>query len=143
MLSTTSKYAIRATVYLSVFSTDKKRIGIKQISEKLDIPSPFLAKILQMLARNRILVSTKGPHGGFSLGRPAEDITLMDIVAVIDGTDIFDLCLIRTTPCSDKEPCGLHDQFHPVRRDLKNFFINQTVADLSSEFRRDKDRIRI
>jgi Rrf2 family transcriptional regulator, iron-sulfur cluster assembly transcription factor len=143
MLSTTSKYAIRATIYLSVFSTDKKRIGIKEISEKLNIPAPFLGKILQMLARNRILVSTKGPHGGFSLGRSAEDISLLDIVEVIDGTDIFDLCLIRTTPCSDEEPCGLHDKFHPIRSDIKKFFINQTIADISSEFRRDKERIRI
>ncbi|MEX0988420.1 MAG: Rrf2 family transcriptional regulator [Bacteroidales bacterium] len=143
MLSNTCKYAIRAVVYLSVFSTAQKRIGIKEVSEKLDIPSPFLGKILQSLVRKKILISTKGPHGGFSLGRPAEDISLMDIVEIVDGSDIFDTCLVRTTKCSDDEPCGIHDQITSVRKELKNFFFNQTIRDLSTEFKRDSGRIRI
>lgn len=143
MLSNTCKYAIRATVYLSVFSTGSDRIGIKEMAEKLDIPSPFLGKIMQSLARNKILVSTKGPHGGFSLGRKAEEISLMDIVEIIDGTDIFDTCLVRTTKCSDDQPCGIHDSITKVRKDLKSFFLNQTIADLSTEYRRDSKRIRI
>ena len=66
MLSNTCKYAIRAVVYLSVYGSDQKMIGIKEISAALDIPSPFLSKILQTLARKKILHSIKGPHGGFS-----------------------------------------------------------------------------
>lgn len=143
MLSNTCKYAIRATVYLSVYSNPNKRIGIKEISEKLDMPSPFLGKILQTLAKNKILVSTKGPNGGFSLGRAAEDISLMDIVDIIDGTDIFDICLVRTSKCSSEKPCGIHDSVTSVRKELKNFFINQTVGDLASEFKSNSKRINI
>ena len=67
----------------------------------------------------------------------------MDIVEIIDGTDIFDTCLVRTTHCSDEEPCGIHDKIAAIRKETKAFFINQTIEDLSSEFRRDKGRIRI
>ena len=67
MLSNTSKYAIRAVIYLALFSTKEKKVGIKQVSSELDIPSPFLGKILQLLARHHILGSTKGPNGGFYL----------------------------------------------------------------------------
>lgn len=143
MLSNTCKYAIRAVVYLSVYATPEKKAGIREISDKLDIPTPFLGKILQSLARNKVLSSTKGPHGGFCLGRPAEEISLMDIVAIVDGTDIFETCLVRTTKCSDEEPCGIHDSVTAVRKELKHFFLNQTIADLASEFRRDSGRIRI
>ncbi|MEX0982266.1 MAG: Rrf2 family transcriptional regulator [Bacteroidales bacterium] len=143
MLSNTCKYAIRAVVYLSVYSTEQKKIGIKEISAALDIPSPFLSKILQTMARKKILHSIKGPHGGFSLGRPAADISIMDIVEIIDGTDIFDTCLVRTTHCSDEEPCGIHDKITAIRKETKAFFINQTIEDLSTEFKRDKGRIRI
>jgi Rrf2 family protein len=143
MLSNTCKYAIRATVYLSVYSTSDKRIGIKEISSKLDMPSPFLGKILQSLARNKILVSTKGPNGGFSLARSAEEIPLMDIIEIMDGPEIFDTCLVRTSKCSDESPCGIHDSISSVRKELKSFFLNQTIHDLSTEFRRDSGRIRI
>ena len=143
MLSNTCKYAIRAVVYLSVYSSPDKKTGIKEISDQLEIPSPFLGKILQALARKKILSSTKGPHGGFTLGRAPEDISLMDIVEIVDGTDMFDTCLVRTTKCSDEEPCGVHDSVTAIRKELKHFFIHQTIADLASEFRRDSGRIRI
>lgn len=143
MLSTTCKYAVRAVVYLSVYASPEHKIGIREISDKLDIPSPFLGKILQSLARNKILSSNKGPHGGFSLGRPGEDISLMDIVEIVDGTDLFETCLVRTTKCSDEEPCGIHDSVTALRKELKQFFLNESIADLASEFRRDSGRIRI
>lgn len=88
MLSNTCKYAIRAVLFLAVNETSGK-IGIKHISDTLNMPSPFLGKILQILAKHKILNSTKGPHGGFGLGRKAEDITLLDIVSIIDGQDFF------------------------------------------------------
>lgn len=143
MLSNTCKYGLRAVLYLSVFSSEKRKIGIKEISEKLHIPSPFLGKILQSLARQKILHSTKGPNGGFYLARLPEEITLMDIVIIIDGADIFDTCLLRACKCSDREPCGIHDNITSLRGELKNFFINQTIGDLAAEFKRDSDRIRI
>lgn len=143
MLSNTCKYAIRSVIFISVFAQNKKRIGIKEISANLDIPTPFLGKILQTLVKHEILVSTKGPHGGFGMGREAEDISLMDIVEIIDGISMFETCLVRTTKCSDDEPCGLHDGVSAVRKELRSSFENQTISDLASEFKRDSDRVKI
>lgn len=143
MLSNTCKYGIRAVIYISVYATDKKKVGIKEISSELDIPSPFLGKILQTLSKHKILDSTKGPNGGFRLSKPAEEIPLMDIVEIIDGTEIFDTCLVRTSECSDDDPCGLHDNVTAIRKQLKNFFMNQTIHDLGTEFKRDSKRISI
>ena len=143
MLSNTCKYAIRAVIYLALFASEDKKAGIKTISEKLDIPTPFLGKILQSLAKHHILRSAKGPHGGFSLSRPAMDISIMDIVEIVDGRDIFDTCVIRTTKCSYDSPCSLHDSIAPLRREMKKIFETETIADLASEFRHGKERIRI
>ena len=84
MLSNTCKYAIRALIYLAKNASGDQKIGIKKISEDLGIPSPFLGKILQSLAKQKILSSTKGPHGGFGMGMKAKDIRLYDIVVIID-----------------------------------------------------------
>lgn len=143
MLSNTCKYAVRAVIYISVYSSQSKKVGIKEISSKLDIPSPFLGKILQTLSKHKILDSTKGPNGGFTLSKQPEEIALMDIVEIIDGSDIFTTCLVRTTDCSDEEPCGLHDNVTSMRKQLKNIFHNQTISDLSTEFKKDSGRIKI
>jgi len=137
---TTNKHkGVRGALYWN----EEKKAGLKEIAERLDIPSPFLGKILQSLARKKILHSSKGPNGGFCLARPAEDIPLMDIITIIDGTEIFDSCLIRTSKCGDEEPCAIHDSITRVREELKNFLLNQTIGDLGTEFKRDNKRIKI
>lgn len=103
MLSNTCKYAIRAVLYLALNADGDKKIGIKRISKELKIPTPFLGKILQVLAKNKILFSTKGPNGGFSIGKPAKDISLMDIVDIIDGDDNFNACVIGLHSCTIEE----------------------------------------
>lgn len=130
-------------IYLALYGSAEKKIGIKEISDQLGIPTPFLGKILQMLARHRILDSTKGPHGGFNLNRPAIDISLMDIITIIDGTDVFDSCVIRTTRCSQEAPCSLHDRISQARKEMKGIFLTETIADLAAEFRQGRERIRI
>ncbi|MBN1132222.1 MAG: Rrf2 family transcriptional regulator [Bacteroidales bacterium] len=143
MISNSSKYAIRAAIYLSLYSSEKHKVGIREISKNLSIPSPFLGKILQVLGKHGILLSTKGPHGGFALRKSPYDITLMEIVEIMEGHDVFDLCVIRTTKCSEGSPCSLHDKISPLRNDIKLLFKTQTIADLASEFRHDRSRIKI
>ena len=112
MLSHTSKYAIRALVYLELFSHPQKKAGIKEISGELDIPSPYLGKILQVLVKKNFLNSTKGPNGGFYLKRTAIDIPLMEVIDAIDGADSFEICVIRNCACDHNNPCSMHNKKH-------------------------------
>jgi len=143
MLSQTTKYAIRALIYLELYSNVKKKVGIKEISKALDIPSPFLGKILQVLAKHHFLNSAKGPHGGFSMNKAAMDIALMDVIEVFDGKDSFEICVIRNTACDHKDPCSMHHKMAPLWNDMKRIFATDTIADLVSEIRDNKDEIRI
>jgi Rrf2 family protein len=143
MISNTSKYAIRALIYLELFSSPEQKKGIKIIAGELDIPSPFLGKILQVLVKHQLLTSSKGPHGGFFLNRPAIDIPVMEIIEIMDGKDSFDSCAIRTGPCDDTHPCSMHNKLAPLRGEIKRVFSTETIADLASEFREGKERIRI
>lgn len=138
MLSNTCKYAIRSLIYLANYSTPTQKIGIKKISEDLQIPSPFLGKILQSLAREKVLSSTKGPHGGFALGRKPEEISLFDIVVHVDGEDYFNNCIIRLEPCScfaeEITTCPVHKRFSNIRNDLIDFYQNTSLADIIEDF---------
>ncbi|NBC84429.1 MAG: Rrf2 family transcriptional regulator [Bacteroidetes bacterium] len=139
MLSNTSKYAIRACIYLAIHSKDNEKIGIKQISEDLHIPTPFLGKILQSLAKYKLLVSTKGPHGGFALSKSPENITLLDIVKVVDGEDIFTNCLLSEHKCEDEsEHCPVHEKYATVRNNFTEMFRGQNLAQLAQEVKDSK-----
>jgi len=111
--------------------------GIKQISGDLDLPMPFLAKILQQLAKQKILSSSKGPHGGFSLLMDPKKITLLDIVNTIDGKDVFTNCVMYNGTCqsveSDNKKCPLHDDYEKPRGELIALFTNRTIFDLVKE----------
>jgi Rrf2 family iron-sulfur cluster assembly transcriptional regulator len=137
MLSNTCKYAVRAVIYLSVHAVDEsKKIGIKKISDDLKIPSPFLGKILQVLAKNKILFSTKGPNGGFSMGKHPKDVTLMDIVLIIDGDGIFTECLIGIQSCSNGSvPCPTNKKYAPIREQIKKMFSEQNFEELADSFK--------
>ena len=146
MLSNTCKYAIRSMIYLANYAKDGKKIGIKKITKDLNIPSPFLGKILQKLARENILCSTKGPNGGFALGKKAEDITLFEIIVQIDGADYFNNCIIRLEPCScfteEITTCPIHKRFNIIRSELITFYQSTSLADIIEDFEISGEAIR-
>ena len=137
MLSATCKYAIRAVIFIASRPDQKTNTGLKQIAEKLIIPQPYLAKILQVLSRKKILHSSKGPHGGFHLLIPAEKLTLMDIIEAIDGGDFFDSCYVTGEKCNFDKPdngvCILHNDLRKEKDNLAKFFSSKTIEDLVNQ----------
>ncbi|HAM99748.1 MAG TPA: transcriptional regulator [Marinilabiliales bacterium] len=137
MLSNTSKYAIRAVIYLAVHASNGQKIGIKKISESLEIPSPFLGKILQVLVRRKILSSTKGPNGGFGIGKNPDNITLYDIIFEMDGDELFHSCLLGAGSCDSNKKeggyCALHNEFDESRHQMITLYKSKTVSELAAE----------
>jgi len=137
MLSSTCKYGIRAVIFIASRPDPKINTGLKQISDELRIPRPYLAKILQTLSRKKILHSSKGPHGGFYLLIPAGKLTLMDIIEAIDGGDFFDSCYVTGEKCSfdqpDKGVCILHDDLRKEKDNLAKFFSSKTIGDIVTQ----------
>jgi Rrf2 family transcriptional regulator, iron-sulfur cluster assembly transcription factor len=137
MLSNSCRYAIRALIYIASRQKSAGKTGIKTISEALELPTPYLAKILQQLAKHKILHSAKGPHGGFSMLRDPKKVTLFDVIEIIDGNDFFGNCIIHSSSCSfvdkNKLTCPLHDDYSCLREGLVNLFKKRTIYDLSKK----------
>jgi Rrf2 family transcriptional regulator, iron-sulfur cluster assembly transcription factor len=133
MLSNSCRYGLRAILYLASRQNDEN-VGIKQIASDLGLPTPFMAKILQQLAKHKILHSTKGPNGGFSLQKNPKKITLLEIVKIIDGEDIFTNCIIHDETCAgvrhSNKPCPIHEDYSKIQADLISLFQNRTIAQL-------------
>lgn len=147
MLSNTCKYAVRALIYLGKYYDEGTKIGIKKIASDLAIPTPFLGKILQNLVRQKVLVSTKGPNGGFGLAKDTINISLYDIVKVVDGEDYFKVCVIGQHQCANPEngevPCPVHNRFSPIRAQVVQFYKETTLAGILGDMSGYEDLIRL
>ena len=129
MLSSTSEYALRATLYVAMHQYDGP-VKRERISEALEIPANYLSKTLHQLARAGILTSGRGPHGGFVLARPADSLTLADVVATFDPLRFARRCLLGEGECSDLAPCAVHHRWKPVADPMRAFFSRTTIGEL-------------
>ncbi|MFN8298358.1 MAG: Rrf2 family transcriptional regulator [Chitinophagales bacterium] len=131
MFSKSCEYAIKAVLHICMNTRDGSRLGIKEIAEEIESPEPFTAKILQELARKRIISSAKGPGGGFFIDPKAKPIVMMEIVEAIDGMGAFERCGLGLKECSEDHPCPIHKEFKSYSARLKNLLTYKTVQEMA------------
>ena len=133
MLTKAAQYAIRSTLYLASKSDKENRINISQIAEDLEVPAPFLAKLLQQLSRANLISSIKGPKGGFYFSDENRENNLWDIIKCIDGTTKFDNCFMGLSSCNDLNPCPVHFTVVPFKKKLMSDFKDKTIKEFSAD----------
>ena len=126
------EYALQAVLYMSA-QGENKFTNIIEMSERLDIPMPFLGKTLQLLVQHKVLQSQKGPRGGFKLAKSLDEIALFHVVDAIDGTDFLTSCVLGFPECSSKNPCPVHSEWGTLRDRVYQMLANKTIADISKE----------
>ncbi len=131
MFSKSCKYAMRAVLFLALNSSPKKKLGVNQIAEELDVPKHFLAKILQQLSRNLLISSTKGPSGGFFLSEENLNTSLRKVVETIDGPEVFNSCILGLPVCSFENPCPLHFKAIEYRNGLLEVIEGNSIKELA------------
>ncbi len=131
MISKTCGYGIRGVVYLATKIEENRKVGIQEIAAELEIPQHFLAKILQDLARKKVIQSVKGPHGGFFIKESVLDMPVLEIVEMIDGDGYKTRCFMAIEECSSENPCPLHHDFSVFRSGIVKRLREKTIRDLS------------
>ena len=126
------EYGLQAVLHLAV-KPPGQWTSIRGITKELGIPYHFVGKILQDLVYKGLLVSQKGPSGGFALAHPAKDITLLQIVEAIDGMDLMYTCVMGLKECSGKNPCAVHHQWGGLRDKIQHMLANQSIEDMARD----------
>ncbi len=135
VFSKACEYAFRAMVLIAAGSADGGRLTVQDVAKGTGTPPAFAAKILQKLARARLLHSLKGPGGGYELGPAlARKVKLSDVVKAIDDDSVYKGCALGLTECSNRNPCPLHDRFIAVREDLQRMLEGTSIQDLTEGF---------
>lgn len=133
MLSRASKYAILSTLFLALNSSESKKVSVKEIAKKIDVPSPFLAKLFQQLVRSNIISSTKGPKGGFYLSKKNQKKAVIDIVENIDGLKKLNECFLGLSKCDGTNPCPIHYIVEPFKNQILVKFRDLTIMEFAKE----------
>lgn len=135
MFSKACEYGIRATLLIASKSLHGERVSLKEIAADIGSPEAFTAKILQDLARNHVVKSLKGPHGGFEMSREdIDNLRLVQIVSAIDGDKMFSGCGLGLSACSEEHPCPVHHKFKVVRDQLETMLRNTSIYEMATGY---------
>jgi Rrf2 family iron-sulfur cluster assembly transcriptional regulator len=129
------EYALQAVLYLALKPVGEKT-NIKELTRVLEIPYHFLGKIMQDLTRKGILISQKGPTGGFALQKRPEQITLLEIVDAIDGTAFLESCVLGFPECSSTHPCAVHETWGALREKMHTMLSSENVVQLAAAMKK-------
>ncbi|WP_343674115.1 Rrf2 family transcriptional regulator [Chitinophaga sp.] len=130
MLSFTCKTAIKAVIYLSSKFGRGENAGMKEIAESIDASEHTVGKLLQVLVKQGVIKSVKGPAGGFFISEAQMQQPIMNIVEAIDGKQVFKECGLGLSKCSATHPCPIHHEYGKARDLIAELFNSKRIADL-------------
>ena len=123
-------YALRAVIYLSLLH-DGRPVSVKEIAARRGVPQKFLEKIIKDLIRASLVCSHRGAHGGYTLARPAEQITFRDVIEAVEGPIALNVCVTEQRDCSVLASCNMQRVWQEGQRRMLQFFSDTTLADLA------------
>jgi len=113
-LTREADYAVRAMLALAAHSTSEP-LNSRRIAEDWQIPARFLVQVLGRLSDHGLVTAVIGRNGGYRLGRPAAEISLLDVVTAIDEQPIDRRCVLRGGRCRPDGSCPVHEAFTAAR----------------------------
>jgi Rrf2 family protein len=130
-ISRKADYALRAAIYLSLQPADKT-CSAGEIAARQSVPQKFLEKIIQDLIRSGLVKSKRGWNGGYSLARPAPEISFRDVIEAVEGPIAVNLCMDPDQCCEHMLRCTMFGVWGEVQRRVVDVFTRTTLADLKS-----------
>ena len=127
-LSRPAEYALRAMTYLARQAPDE-RVLTRDLAEAINVPAPFLSKIMRRLTADGILDAKKGHHGGFLLAKPPAKIRFIDILRAVDFEPTADHCLFGLGNCDSENPCPLHPEWSILKSQIESWARKHTLGD--------------
>ncbi|KXK06951.1 MAG: Rrf2 family protein [Acidobacteria bacterium OLB17] len=135
ILSKTTGYGVMALAYLA--GKDASKVcGLQEIAETECIPPIYLRKVLGELRRHRLLRSVKGIHGGYSLARMPETITIWEVNQILAPDPYIDECILGFGICKAENACALHESWQRIRREYVELLESTTIAQIAQSKRR-------
>lgn len=130
-LTQRADYAVRMMVDLACMS-DNQHVSIGEIARRQNLPAPFMAKIASQAAAAAGLLSTwRGAGGGLAISRPADEITLLQIIEAIDGPLALNRCTFEPSQCPDSDKCAVHLIWKKAQQQLDRLMTSSLLSEIA------------
>ena len=129
-ISQTAEYALRATLHLATRTAIP--LSTRQIAQATRVPGGYLSKVLQELGHAGLVTSRAGRRGGFVLARPANQISVLDVINAVDPIERIDGCPLGL-PEHRTDLCPLHRRLDRAIGLMRQAFAETTLAELVAE----------
>ena len=123
-------YGLMAIHYIAI-QEDLGSVSAKRIADEFRIPAELLAKILQRLAKKKLITSTSGPKGGYVLARRPSEITVGDVVRALEGPVNIVSCLEESSACPQMAHCNLRRPVQKIQAAITQVLDTMTLSELT------------
>ncbi|MDD5218916.1 MAG: Rrf2 family transcriptional regulator [Candidatus Omnitrophica bacterium] len=139
LITRDTDYALRALC--SIAQSKAPVTSVSALVQELQIPRPFLRKILQCLNKEGLLVSYKGKGGGFSLSLHPDKIYLLDLISIFQGDLKLNECVFKKQVCPNKARCPLSKKLALIEEQTVSVLKDVTVQSLVNENQRPEYKV--
>lgn len=129
LLSQGAQYAISAIIALSK-QPKGQTVSAADLAKPLNCPAAYLSQVLSKLKPSGILKSQRGLKGGVYLAKDPHEISLLDVIEAIDGTDFFKNCFLGIEGCGHIEPCPFHEFWSQERMKIKDWLASTSFSEV-------------
>lgn len=124
-------YSVRAVLYLARHAGNG-RCKAREIAEDMQISENYLPQILSNLVRHGVVTSSAGPEGGYALARPADEVTMLEVVEAAEGSIRSRECVLRGGPCRWEGHCAVHEPWSRAQEALIAQLSTTTFAEIAA-----------
>ena len=124
-------YAVRAMLALATVEGLDRPVSVRWISERMAIPVRFLPHVMTDLSRAGLVIGSPGRRGGYRLGRPANQVNVLEVIDAVDAEPEVPRCVLRGGPCRPDGRCAVHDVFAGATRALRASLSEQSLAEIA------------
>lgn len=109
----------------------ERRYNATELAAEAHLPLPMVAKILKLLTREALLESHRGTKGGYSLGRPPEEISMAEIISALEGPIAITECIDESSGCTHQPICRVHSNWQRINEALRTALDGISLAEMT------------
>lgn len=132
-ISQSAGCAIHGLLFLHLFG-DGQPVQLNTIAKGLKVSESYLSKIFQTLAKSSLVSSFRGAKGGFILIKPADEISLREVIEMIDGPIVQAKCCLGRPDCNGRDRCAVFRSFYELQKTVYDYLEDISVVDLNPSF---------
>ena len=133
-LSTKGKYGLKAMFELAVSANKEEPVSLKYIASRQEISDQYLEQIFSVLKKAGLVKSVRGAQGGYLLSKPATNITVADILKVLEGDMAFTDCLLNEDACKNFDSCSTRYVWARIRQAIEEVTISISLQDMVDDY---------